>query len=463
MANTCTTILNRNAQIAIREEAVEGTAIHLSAAYAGMLVTDPSFTPDFERFDRIPARASLSTLPSITGVQLGTIAWNTELKGSGTASTIPSWDVALRGSGFQRSAVSSIAIGAVTGGPYIPGETVTGGTSLATGRIVGEVADGDAVIFYVPLTGTFQSADLMTGGTSGATSTTSSTPTAAQGYEYRPLSTCPPSTTVAYILDGVWHQIRGARGTVSITGNVGEPAAMNYSFQGVYDLTQDLVSLDIGAVATGPYTAGEVVNGGTSFASGICVEATADGDDSILIRVTTKAIPFQTGEVITGVSSGATATSSSTPYADMMDPTYEETIPEAFLDVGASVHDYATCFSTITMDMANTLAARRCANDVSGATGVAITARDPNGSMDPEMVHVGTEDFFGDLSDGATGRLYFKIGDTAGNLIQVGAPLVEYTNISGGDRDGIATADLTFGMRSATITSTDDELLISHI
>lgn len=457
--SSCDVILNRNSQIAIREETTEGTAVQLSAAYANMLVYEPSITFEFDRFERAPARGTLSKLPSITGKKLATISWYTELKGSGAASTLPSWDVALTSAGFQRSTVSSIDIGAVTD-EFEPGETITGGTSLATGRVVDEGTNGDSELFFVALTGTFQSAEVITGGTSGSTATSSSTVNASQGYEWRPNSVCPASATVAMVMDGLKHNIKGARGTVSITGTVGEVARLNFSYQGVYVDTNDMLRFGIGSIATGPYVIGEVVTGGTSSATGIAMEAAADGDASILIEVTSGT--FESGETLTGAG-GAVATSSDAGTNGLFVPDYEDTIPPAFLDVGASVHDYEACFANVTLDMANSLVARECANDAGGALAVFIGDRDPNGSMDPEMVLVGTEDFFGDLSNNATGRIYFKVGDTTGNFVSAAAPLVEYTNITGGDRGGIATANLTFGLRSATVDTTDDEILIAHL
>src|SRR5690606_23601537 len=61
--------------------------------------------------------------------------------------------------------------GTVTNGPFVVGETVTGGTSGATGVIV-EVGDGYVAVEGV--TGIFRVNEAITGGTSGASSTTTS-------------------------------------------------------------------------------------------------------------------------------------------------------------------------------------------------------------------------------------------------------------------------------------------------
>lgn len=64
--------------------------------------------------------------------------------------------------------------GAVTGGPFVVGETVTGGTSSATGKVVYFDAVGTSLTLNT-VTGTFASGETITGGTSGATATSSAT------------------------------------------------------------------------------------------------------------------------------------------------------------------------------------------------------------------------------------------------------------------------------------------------
>lgn len=65
--------------------------------------------------------------------------------------------------------------GAVTGGPFVVGEVVTGGTSLAVGRVLS--VDGTNTSLVVSTqSGTWQSGEVLTGTTSGATATTSAGP-----------------------------------------------------------------------------------------------------------------------------------------------------------------------------------------------------------------------------------------------------------------------------------------------
>lgn len=62
-----------------------------------------------------------------------------------------------------------------SGGPFTYRETVTGGTSGATGVVLRD-ATADSELLVAVTSGTFQDAETITGGTSGATATTSGTP-----------------------------------------------------------------------------------------------------------------------------------------------------------------------------------------------------------------------------------------------------------------------------------------------
>lgn len=234
-------LLKRKAQIALEVESAEGTPETLVAADATMLAYDPTFAVNPQRTPRNPSRSTLSPLAPVIGMLPATMSFRTELKGSGAADTEPAWDRALRCCGFAVEAVSSIAIGAVTGGPFIPGETVTG-PGGGTGRVVGQCVNGDSKLYFVVLTGTLGT-ELLTGGTSGATATSSAGPAADAGFEYRPASDSVPSATAALFMDGVKKTLYGARGNVQLSLKAGEWASLAFNFSGVYLSTADVALL----------------------------------------------------------------------------------------------------------------------------------------------------------------------------------------------------------------------------
>lgn len=82
--------------------------------------------------------------------------------------------------GWRNVFGNQISHGSVTGGPFQIGETITGGTSGATGDILNfSAADGTIVLDNI--SGTFQNAETITGGTSSASATTSSAVVAVNG------------------------------------------------------------------------------------------------------------------------------------------------------------------------------------------------------------------------------------------------------------------------------------------
>ncbi len=238
--------LARKRQIAAKIESVEGVAETLTAAEAKHLVDagDLSFSAEPEKEERAPVQQSLSTHPSLIGVQPAKHGLTVELRGSGVIATEPTWNTFLAGTGVEGTAVNQLAIGAVTGGPFTHGETVTGGTSSATGRVISQTANGDAAVYVVVLTGTFASGEVLTGGTSGATATTSAL-AAAGGFVYEPISSSIKSLTIASFLDGVRKLQVGARGSMRIAiPGAGKPGRIFFpEFMGVYGGVTDTALL----------------------------------------------------------------------------------------------------------------------------------------------------------------------------------------------------------------------------
>lgn len=231
-------------QIAAKIESTEGTAETLTNAEANHLVLDSdlSFSAEIGMHDRDIVQASFSRHKALAGVEAAKIGCSVELRGSGALNTAPSWDSLLKACGFGRSVAVKIAVGAISGGPFVHGETVTGGTSTATGRVVGTYENGATAIYVVVTSGTFQAAETLTGGTSAATAT-SGTVTAAGGFVYEPTSDSIPSLSLAMMHDGTKKLVKGARGNVRLAGKVGEPGRLVFEYEGVYGGVTDVALL----------------------------------------------------------------------------------------------------------------------------------------------------------------------------------------------------------------------------
>ena len=236
-------MLIRKRQLAAKIEAVEGSAETLASADAGILVNfSPKASYDPQMYQRDPVRASLTKMGKLAGKRSAGIDFSIELKGSGSVTVEPEWLRLIRACGFASNALKKITIGAITSGPYLHGEIITGQTSAATGRVVIKTANGTTTLYFVSLSGTFETGEIITGGMSGATATASADPVSA-GFEIKPVSSSVVSLTMGLFEDGIRKVLKGCRGTVKFNFKIGEPATLDFSFKGVESGVADVPML----------------------------------------------------------------------------------------------------------------------------------------------------------------------------------------------------------------------------
>ncbi len=138
----------------------------------------------------------------------------------------------------------------------------------------------------------------------------------------------------------------------------------------------------------------------------------------------------------------------------------ETTIPPQLLASTFSVHGFSPKVSAFSIDLNNTLAMRPDIAAASGYAGCLITGRSPKGTMDPEDELVASHPFFTRWKGGTTGALNLVLGATAGNIVTIAAPALQYTNQQEGEREGLATRNVDFALvRSAA--AGDDELTVT--
>jgi hypothetical protein len=124
-----------------------------------------------------------------------------------------------------------------------------------------------------------------------------------------------------------------------------------------------------------------------------------------------------------------------------------------------TIGGFAALINAVSLDMANTLAFPPDMAASDGYSEVQITARDPNGSYDPEAELVAVDDPSSDLEDGSILAINVgPIGIVAGNIIDFDAPAATYRDQSPGDRDGIRTYEIPFGAAEVTL---DDEISLA--
>lgn len=133
-------MLARKAQIALKLETTEGTAVTVAAADADLYVYEVSFTPDIQTMPRNPLRSTLTNLPHLIGKKGASISFKTELVGSGTAGTAPSLGDALIACGCAETVVAATSV------TYNPDTDATEGNG--TSASIGVFIDGKRLTIF---------------------------------------------------------------------------------------------------------------------------------------------------------------------------------------------------------------------------------------------------------------------------------------------------------------------------
>ncbi len=202
----------------------------------------------------------------------------------------------------------------VTGGPFLSGEAILGGTPIANAYVY-TVAPTGITIGLVLTDGEFQIGDTITGGTSGATATLSvllTQPEPKWGFPFR------PKADPIFI---IYHH-PNRRGLVEIPGPGGphpnpnmrviDRTMISGAFTTAETLIGDLTRItDITRYVVGDdFTLGETVTGQTSAATAVVLEW---NPVTVLVTFTDSSLyvsaeDFTVGETVTGGTSGKTAT-----------------------------------------------------------------------------------------------------------------------------------------------------------
>jgi hypothetical protein len=224
------------AEFAVEQEAVPGTAETIVQADVLVKLREGyTVTPDHEVIDLLELKSVSSRTAAVIGRKTVTFAVTYIMRGPGDLTTDPAIKDLMEAALFDgEEALKEGVLAAITGGPYVAGEVITGTTSAATGLVLQETATGASDIPYIALSGTFQDAETITGGTSGATCTSSGTPAAA-GYAFRPADWDTGAgyhATCKLIRHGFQWTGRGCLTDWSITCENGGPGIVTQNFVG---------------------------------------------------------------------------------------------------------------------------------------------------------------------------------------------------------------------------------------
>ena len=235
-------LLLRKSLILVKLETTYGTDIGPTGTDA-VLVRDLTITPlESDSVSRDLVRAYLGASEQLLANIRVQCQFTVELAGSGTAGTAPRFGDALRACGMAQS-LSSVLTGTSTAGSSnsitlaasassTDGDyngdiiTITSGTGSGhVGLITGYVGS-TKVATVRPITATF-----VPGATSGYSIAANAT--------YKPVSNNFESVTIYYNVDGLLHKVTGARGTVSLSGEVGAIPTLQFTMTGIYNSPTD--------------------------------------------------------------------------------------------------------------------------------------------------------------------------------------------------------------------------------
>lgn len=202
-------MLTRKLQFLAKIQSVAGTAETLAAADGKSRIdVGMAFEPQEPPIKRDIARDTLSPIGMLVSTKAGMITVTSEINTPDTMTNLPEQEVLLRCSGITITAARRIPIGAISSGPMSRGATLTGGTSLATGRLLIDSANGVSHLYYAPISGSFQSGEVITA--SGGGTATSSAVSAVYGARGNPTSNFTDVMTCEFQNDGFAWSLRDA-------------------------------------------------------------------------------------------------------------------------------------------------------------------------------------------------------------------------------------------------------------
>lgn len=495
-------MLSRLEQICIAQETTEGSPVADGTLYAAgnaaYSVIDPEANFDLQLTEREIKRDTLTMLRSLTGRKFGSVRFALEMAAH-TSTSAPEIAVPLQACGFQQASLIRFAHGTPGTGLSIGvssfkhGESVSQATTGATGKVVGDVYNGQQFMFVTKDNGAgngtaFSGANLITGATSGATVTPGDYQTSA-GYGWWPTSFSITQLTfsgamtntpaVGDVIQGATSKavaivdtvisttvilVRRHKGHFTPGGedvdNITQVEEVNASGSGaIAEVQLHIPSLSIGGLFDGVREAISGARGTVSlnFRVGEPVKLQFD------FRGAKKS--FTDGGLISGVS-------------------YTQALPDVWLDTDQQIAldaittytgETSVCTSQMTVDMANDVQFRICSDDPTGQHETLITGRRPTMNFDPEYMPEVDFGFMAAFTDNSNFRARTRLGSpaTAGTYLDsekfflLSMPGCAITQVTPGDRDGVKVRNVTCGLTSGSPSASsavqkDNELVIIY-
>lgn len=139
--------------------------------------------------------------------------------------------------------------------------------------------------------------------------------------------------------------------------------------------------------------------------------------------------------------------------------TFSAVKPPLVLGGSFTIGAYAAVLTKVEIDIGNTVSQRKSINEANGIASFEITARSPQGSIDPEVVAEETYAFWQKWEEAAAAALNLgPLGAVSGNIVTIAAPKVQHKDQTYSDRDGMLAYSIPFALAG---NAGDDELVIT--
>lgn len=511
-------MLSNRILVLAKVETVYNTDAVPTPAANSLLVNEADITIDPNVLERNFARPSLSPQAVSLGRKLVNVTFSHELKGSGTVGTAGAISTLLRGCGFAETTIANSAaatISSVTAGTANTGAAITwaentasiktgryrvtctlgGATTVAKLRISGTPASGDETVLPSEV---FSSE--VTNGNGGA-----GTMTLTQG-----LTAPTDLTSITYTVAGAFTvgdimvaTVGGKKFYHTVVTADTDADGVATALAAVIDADARCVSTSAGAVVTVTFAGAALPVAVTTAVTEVVIGAALAGItpswtgnlafndywDILVLEPGVHYTPISTGfesltvymyldqllHKVTGcmgsvVFSGESGNFGLAQFSftgqyiaplDSAIPTgavYEATIPSqielAQLTVDG-IDDF--CAQSFNIDMQNNIVPRDCINNSDGFNGVRLTARSPQGTINPEATQEQHFPFWEYLAASTQFSFHVKVGTVAGNIVRVISDSVQISNVAYGDRNQIRTYELSIRF-SQFSSDGDDEI-----
>jgi hypothetical protein len=122
--------------------------------------------------------------------------------------------------------------------------------------------------------------------------------------------------------------------------------------------------------------------------------------------------------------------------------------------VSVTLGSFSPCFSQMTLDLGNEMAARECIGNTAGIHSWIISNRKPVGTLDPESKLVATEPTYANWRDSVEREMTVTCSNATDEIVFT-APRFQLVNAQEGDRNGIMVDTLNYQLNRTGTTNND--------